>query len=120
MTTAQFRQDARLAPGQFAASKVPAITVYFWIIKVLTTGMGETTSDYLVHNYNPYYVVVLTGIAFGLALVLQLAVRRYVTWVYWLTVGMVSVFGTMVADVTHIEFGVPYYLSTCFYAVVLV
>lgn len=120
MTTAQFRQDARLAPGQFAASKVPVITVYFWIIKILTTGMGETTSDFFVHNYNPYYVVVLTGIAFAVVLALQLAVRRYVTWIYWLTVVMVSVFGTMAADVTHIEFGVPYYLSTAFFAVVLV
>jgi uncharacterized membrane-anchored protein len=120
MTTAQFRQDARLAPGQFAASKVPVITVYFWIIKVLTTGMGETTSDFFVHNYNPYYVVVLTGIAFAAVLAGQLAVRRYVTWIYWLAVVMVSVFGTMTADVTHIEFGVPYYLSTMFYAVVLV
>lgn len=120
MTTAQFRQDARQAAGQFAASKVPVITVWFWIIKILTTGMGESTSDYLVHNYNPYYVVAATGIAFALVLALQLAVRRYVTWIYWLAVVMVSVFGTMVADVTHIEFGVPYYLSASCYAVVLV
>jgi uncharacterized membrane-anchored protein len=120
MTTAQFRRDERLATGQFAASKVPVITVYFWIIKVLTTGMGETTSDYLVHRFNPYYAVVVTGIVFALGLALQLAVRRYVTWIYWLAVVMVSVFGTMVADVTHIEFGVPYYLSTAFYGVALV
>jgi uncharacterized membrane-anchored protein len=100
--------------------KVPEITVYFWVIKVLTTGMGETASDYLAHRFPPPVAVGLGAVAFAAALVLQLAVRRYVAWIYWLAVVMVSVFGTMAADVLHVGIGIPYAVSTIFFLVVLV
>lgn len=119
MTTAGYRAERRLAGGRFAASKVPAITAYFWIIKVLTTGMGETTSDFLVHQYSPYLAVAAGAVGFVIAMALQLSARRYVPWIYWLAVVMVSVFGTMAADVTHIVLGVPYILSTAAFIVVL-
>jgi uncharacterized membrane-anchored protein len=99
--------------------RVPELTVYFWIIKVLTTAMGESTSDYLVHRFDPYVAVGCGGVALALSLGLQFSVRRYVAWVYWLAVLMVAVFGTMAADVLHIEFGVPYVASTTLFAVVL-
>jgi len=102
-----------------AWSKVPEVTAYFWIIKVLTTGMGETTSDFLVHRLIPEVAVVLGGIGLVVALILQFAARRYVAWVYWLAVVMVSVFGTMVADVMHIVVGIPYVVSTVFFSVAL-
>src|ERR1700726_3499088 len=69
-----------------AMRKVPEITVYFWIIKLLTTAMGESTSDYLVYHVNPYIAVALGGIGLVIALVLQFLVRRYVAWIYWLAV----------------------------------
>ncbi|WP_245926184.1 hypothetical protein [Sulfoacidibacillus thermotolerans] len=100
-------------------SKVPEITAYFWIIKLLTTAMGEATSDYLVYHINPYVAVVLGGIGFIASLMLQFAVRRYVAWIYWLLVVMVAVFGTMVADAIHVVLGVPYAVSTIAFAVVL-
>ena len=100
--------------------KVPEVTVYFWIIKLLTTAMGEATSDYLVHQLNPIIAVALGGICFAAALVLQFSVRRYVPWVYWLTVVMVAIFGTMAADVLHIGLGIPYIVSTAFFAAALV
>lgn len=100
-------------------SKVPEITALFWIIKVLTTGMGETTSDYLAHTLDPVVAVAIGGVCFAAALVLQFSVKRYIPWVYWLAVAMVSVFGTMAADVLHVGLGVPYLVSTIFYAVVL-
>jgi uncharacterized membrane-anchored protein len=103
----------------YAARKVPEVTVYFWIIKVLTTGMGETTSDFLVRQMVPEIAVALGGVCFVAALVLQLAARRYVPWIYWLAVVMVAVFGTMVADVIHVQFGVPYVVSTVFFAAAL-
>jgi uncharacterized membrane-anchored protein len=53
------------------------------------------------------------------ALILQLAVRRYVPWIYWLAVVMVAIFGTMVADVIHVQFGVPYIVSSTCFAVAL-
>lgn len=102
------------------AIKVPEVTVYFWIIKLLTTAMGEATSDYLVHLFNPVTAVVLGGIALGLALILQFLVRRYVAWIYWLAVAMVAVFGTMAADVLHVGLGIPYIVSSSFFAVALV
>ncbi len=103
-----------------AMKKVPEVTVYFWIVKLLTTAMGEATSDYLVHQLNPIIAVALGGICFAAALVLQFSVRRYVPWVYWLTVVMVAIFGTMAADVLHIGLGIPYIVSTAFFAAALV
>jgi uncharacterized membrane-anchored protein len=98
---------------------VPEVTAFFWIVKALTTGMGESTSDFLVHHLVPEIAVVLGGIAFVVALYLQFATDRYVPWRYWLAVAMVGVFGTMAADVLHVGLGVPYIASTIFYAVVL-
>jgi uncharacterized membrane-anchored protein len=98
---------------------VPEVTAFFWIVKALTTGMGESTSDFLVHKLVPEVAVVLGGIAFVVALILQFSSDRYVPWRYWLAVAMVGVFGTMCADVLHVGLGVPYIASTIFYAIVL-
>jgi uncharacterized membrane-anchored protein len=102
-----------------AMRKVPEVTVYFWTIKLLTTAMGETTSDYLAHQLNPIMAVALGGIGLVIALVLQFLVRRYVAWIYWLAVVMVAIFGTMAADVIHIGLGIPYLVSTAFFIVAL-
>ncbi len=101
------------------ARKVPEIIVYFWIVKILTTAMGESTSDYLVYHINHYLAVALGAIGLAAALALQLWVRRYVAWVYWLAVTMVAIFGTMAADVLHIVVGVSYLESTAFFALAL-
>ncbi|MGH7903111.1 MAG: COG4705 family protein [Candidatus Dormibacteraceae bacterium] len=96
--------------------KVPEITLYFWVAKLLTTATGEAASDYLVYDINKYLAVILGFVGLVLALALQLAVRRYVTWLYWFAVTMVAVFGTMAADVLHIVVGVPYVISSAFFA----
>jgi len=100
-------------------SKVPEVTAAFWIAKVLTTGMGETTSDYLAHRFGPYVAVAFGAVGLAAALSLQARARRYVPWIYWLAVAMVSVFGTMAADFLHVVVGVPYLVATVLYAVVL-
>src|SRR6516164_10703015 len=64
------RWDEPLAPAMYAASKVPLITVYFWIIKLLTTAMGEATSDYMVRTINPVIAVLFGFTAFVIAMVL--------------------------------------------------
>ena len=102
-----------------AMRKVPEVTIYFWIIKLLTTAMGESSSDYLVYHIDPYIAVILGGLGLLVSLVLQLLVRRYVPWIYWLAVTMVAIFGTMAADVTHIVLHVPYIASTVFFAITL-
>jgi uncharacterized membrane-anchored protein len=101
------------------ALRVPEITVWFWIIKGLSTAVGESTSDYLVHAIDPIVAVGLGFVGFVLALALQVAMRRYIAWTYWLAVVMVGVFGTMAADVLHVGFGVPYAASSAFFAVAL-
>jgi uncharacterized membrane-anchored protein len=98
------------------AKKVPELTVYFWIVKVLTTGMGEATSDYFVHTYDPYLVVILAFLILALSVLVQVALPRYNTWSYWCAVSMVAVFGTMAAGIVHIYFGVPYLWSSSLYA----
>jgi uncharacterized membrane-anchored protein len=101
------------------ALRVPEITVAFWVLKGLSTAMGESASDYLVHAMAPPVAVVLGFVAFAAALVLQLSRGRYVAWTYWLAVAMVGTFGTMAADVLHVGLHVPYTASTLLYAVVL-
>jgi uncharacterized membrane-anchored protein len=109
-----------VAPASYAASKVPLITAYFWIIKLLSTAMGEATSDYMVRTIDPVIAVLLGFAGFMVAMVLQFRAKAYNAWIYWLAVVMVAVFGTQAADVLHIKFGVPYVASTTFYAIVLV
>ena len=115
----QTASRSRRARSRHAFSKVPEVTAFFWIVKALTTAMGESTSDFLVHSLVPQVAVVLGGIAFLIALYVQFSKDRYVPWAYWLAVAMVGVFGTMAADVLHVGFGVPYIASTIFYAIVL-
>ena len=103
-----------------AMVKVAAVTVFFWLIKILTTAMGESISDYLVHGYNPYLAVIVGFLGFLIAMTLQLRSRRYLSWAYWLAVSMVAVFGTMAADVLHVEFHIPYIASTILFAVALI
>jgi uncharacterized membrane-anchored protein len=99
--------------------KVPEITIVFWLLKLLSTAMGEATSDFLVLKINPYLAVFIGGICLAVALFIQFSVHRYIAWVYWLTVSMVAVFGTMAADGLHVQLGVPYILSTLFFGVIL-
>jgi uncharacterized membrane-anchored protein len=101
------------------ALRVPEITVFFWVIKALSTAMGESTSDFMVHVMNPVLAVGIGFVGFVIALILQFSRRRYLAWTYWFAVVMVGVFGTMAADVLHVGFGVPYIASSALYAVVL-
>ncbi len=100
--------------------RVPQITVLFWIIKGLSTAMGESTSDFLVHAMAPALAVILGFAGLAAALVLQFWQRRYVAWAYWLAVVMVGIFGTMAADVLHVGLHVSYTASTVLYALVLI
>jgi uncharacterized membrane-anchored protein len=101
----------------YVAAKVPEITALFWLIKVLTTGMGEAASDYL-GNTN----LVLAGVVgvggMVLALRWQLRQTSYRAWPYWSAVAMVAVFGTMAADLLHVILGLSYVVTTPFYGAV--
>ena len=106
---------------EFGSSKVPrTITPTFWGIKILTTAMGEATSDYFVNRFDPRLAVVCAAVVFIAVLWWQLSRSTYRTVPYWSGVVMVSVFGTMCADVVHVEFGVPYIVSAIAFAILLV
>jgi uncharacterized membrane-anchored protein len=102
------------------AVKVPAVKPYFWVVKLLTTAMGEAVSDYLVNDVNKYLAVVVGFILFAIAITWQFRTPTYRTWPYWSAVAMVAVFGTMCADVMHIVLGLPYTVSATFYAICLI
>jgi uncharacterized membrane-anchored protein len=118
VTAGRVRREPLVAARQ-AASKVPQITVFFWIIKILTTAQGEATSDWAVYRIDPVLAVGIAGLALVAGLALQFRTRKYVAWIYWLTVDLVAIFGTMAADGMHIKLGIPYAVSSAFFAVVL-
>jgi uncharacterized membrane-anchored protein len=105
--------------------KVPEVTAIFWIVKALTTGMGETTSDFFIHHVGVnnkaglIVIVLIAGAILAVSLAAQLAADRYKAPLYWFTVLMVAVTGTMAADGVHVELGVPYAVSTALFSVVL-
>jgi uncharacterized membrane-anchored protein len=100
------------------AAKVPEITAIFWILKLLTTGMGEAMSDFLGQKSVP--IAGLIGI-FGLwlALRLQMRTREYRAGYYWFAVMMVAIFGTMAADGVHDGASLPYAVTTPLYALLV-
>ncbi|OXM59704.1 hypothetical protein CF165_46180 [Amycolatopsis vastitatis] len=110
-----------LQPHRELLNKVPEITVYFWIVKVLCTTVGESAADFLNVNLNLGLtgVSVITGVLLAVALAVQFATKRYVPGVYWLTVALVSVFGTLVTDNLTDAAGVPLETSTLLFGVLL-
>jgi uncharacterized membrane-anchored protein len=102
-------------------NKVPAITVSFWVIKIMSTTVGETGADFLAVNAGWGQLATSLAMA-GLlvaALVTQLCTRRYTPWIYWLTVVLVSVVGTQITDLLTDGLGVSLYVSTSVFAVAL-
>ncbi|TJY42447.1 hypothetical protein E5161_10695 [Cohnella pontilimi] len=102
-------------------SKVPEVTIFFWIIKVLCTTVGETFADFL--NFNLGFGLSLTtmimGIAFFIALFFQFRVIKYNPAIYWITVVLISVFGTLVTDNLTDNIGIPLETSTLVFSVLL-
>jgi uncharacterized membrane-anchored protein len=116
----QVRQNGVRVSAPSGVSKVPyRITAYFWIIKILTTAMGEALADFMALRYNPVLAGVVGTLVFAVAMVLQFRARRYRVWIYWFAVAMVAVWGTLAADGLHIKLGVPYAVSSAFFAICL-
>jgi uncharacterized membrane-anchored protein len=102
-------------------NKVPEITIVFWIIKIMSTTVGETGADYLsVHVGLGATVTAAIMVTFLIAaLIRQVRAARYVPWIYWLTVVLVSVVGTQITDFLTDKLGISLYVSTAIFAVVL-
>lgn len=111
----------RMNNVQGAFTKVPEITALFWIIKVLTTGMGEAASDLLAHEVlGEGIAIILFGSCLAVSLVLQFKARKYTTWIYWLNVALISIFGTMLADGLHLGPAVSTILFAVLLAIILI
>src|SRR4030081_2411133 len=102
-------------------NKVPAITLIFWIIKIMSTTVGETAADYLAVHVG-LGTAVTSGVMTVLliaSLFLQLRTRHYVPWAYWLTVVLVSIVGTQITDVLTDGLDISLYVSTVVFAAIL-
>jgi uncharacterized membrane-anchored protein len=102
-------------------NKVPAITLAFWIIKIMSTTVGETGADYLaVHvGLGTALTDVMMATLLIAALAVQLRMTRYVPWIYWLSVVLISIVGTQITDALTDGLDVSLYLSTAVFAVAL-
>ena len=110
------------AIGRGLLNKVPEVTLYFWIIKVLCTTVGETAADFL--NTHLGFGLTGTTLVMGGLLIVALAAQfrsqRYVPGLYWLVVVLISVFGTLITDNLTDNFGVALELTSVVFAAVLV
>lgn len=102
-------------------NKVPEVTLSFWIIKIMSTTVGETGADFLAVNAGLGQTVTSSIMAslLAIALIGQLRARQYVPWLYWLNVVLVSVVGTQITDALTDGLGVSLYLSTTVFAILL-
>jgi uncharacterized membrane-anchored protein len=105
-------------PARVALTKVPEITAVFWVLKLLTTGMGEAMSDFLGEESVP--IAAAIGIfGLGFAIWLQMRQRAYRAPIYWFAVMMVAIFGTMAADGIHDGASIPYSVTTPVFALIM-
>lgn len=102
-------------------NKVPEVTIFFWIIKVLCTTVGETASDFLNVNLNFGLVgtSIVTGIILAITLFVQFRTTKYNPAIYWLNVALISIFGTLVTDNLTDGIGFPLEYSTIIFSVLL-
>ena len=121
MTTPSAAQ-AGLSTRRRLLNKVPEVTLYFWVVKIMCTTIGETAADYLNVDLgfgltNTTYV---TGAVLAVLLLVQLRTSRYVPPVYWAVVVVISVFGTLITDNMTDRYDVPLTTSTPVFAALLV
>jgi uncharacterized membrane-anchored protein len=120
-TTTNIAQDMAISPAQRMLNKVPEVTLYFWIIKILCTTVGETAADKLDEKYNLGLanLTYITGGILLVVLVLQFRSRKYVPFVYWLGIVLISVVGTLITDNLTDGHGVALETTTTIFSVAL-
>ena len=112
--------QAKLSPIQML-NKVPQVSLYFWIIKIMATTVGETAADFL--SFNLHFGLIITTVVMSallmLALLIQLRAKQYVPSLYWIAVVLVSVVGTLITDNLVDNFGVSLLTTTIVFSVAL-
>src|SRR5947199_4456581 len=102
-------------------NKVPEITLFFWVIKIMCTTVGETAADYLNENlgFGLTNTTIISGALLIVLLAVQFRARRYVPPIYWVVVVVISVFGTLITDNMSDHYNVALTTSTPIFAVIL-
>ncbi len=102
-------------------NKVPEITIYFWIIKVLCTTVGETSADFLNTNLNLGLTgtTVVMGVLLLVVLFFQFRANRYIPNIYWLAVVLISIFGTLITDNLTDNLGISLITTTIVFGIAL-
>ncbi|MFY0752022.1 hypothetical protein [Pseudomonas sp. NFX5] len=102
-------------------NKVPEVTLSFWVIKILSTTVGETGADYLAVDAGLGAGWTSIGMAalLAIALFFQLRTKAYTPWIYWLTVVLVSIVGTQITDILTDKLDISLYTSTVIFSVLL-
>src|SRR5438105_7624920 len=102
-------------------NKVPEVTLYFWVIKVLCTTVGETASDYLSNNVGLGLTktTFITSALLIATLVFQFRARRYVAGIYWTGIVLISIVGTQITDNLSDNYGVSLVTTTTIFSVML-
>src|SRR3954449_1587803 len=121
MITTTRQATAGTWTGRDMLNKVPEVTLYFWVIKILCTTVGETAADYLNDNlgFGLSNTTYFTGALLAVILLVQFRLRRYVPVVYWAVVVVISVFGTLITDNMSDNYNVPLTTSTTAFAIVV-
>lgn len=102
-------------------NRVPKVTIDFWLIKLMAVTVGETAADFLSTNLGlglPMTSMIMSGLLIA-ALALQFSQRKYIPWIYWITVVLVSVVGTLITDNLVDNLGVALMTSSIVFAVAL-
>lgn len=102
-------------------NKVPEVTLYFWVIKILATTVGETAADYLAVDLNLGLsnTTYIMGVLLAAVLVVQFRARKYVPGIYWLAVVLISVVGTLITDNLVDDLGVSLWTCTFGFGIAL-
>ena len=115
-----YTQQTHIYTGRML-NKVPEVTIYFWLIKVLSTTVGETAADFLSTNLNlgeGTTALIMAGLL-AVALVFQVRAPRYIAGIYWITVVLISIVGTLITDNLSDNYNVPLEVTTPVFAVAL-
>jgi len=107
--------------AQVMLNKVPEITLFFWVIKILCTTVGETGADFLNTKLNLGLdgVTLIIGIMLVVTLIFQFKFKKYVPGIYWLAVVLISIVGTLITDNLTDNLGIPLMYTTIIFTVTL-
>ncbi len=100
-------------------NKVSEITIFFWVIKIISTTIGETTADFFTHKFG-ITALLVTGVILGISLFTQMCFKRYVPWMYWGVIVLMAIFGTMFSDALR-NSGIPLtFMSLGFFVALMI